>query len=297
MSFLRNNLWWMVLPIVVFIYFNFLQPKPCTSPITYKLGTVDAGFGLSEAKLKLSLDSASKIWTKGLDKDLFIYDKNGKVTINLIYDNRQKTTQQNTILKADISKTSQLADSLKKEYESLMKDLEVNKQLYSDELSIFATKQKSYSDQVDYWNNNGGAPADIYNNLAKERNALMGEQQILETKRLAINDSADKINSFIQKYNLLVGDVNENINEINKVAGQEFQEGTYDPNTDTINIYEFSTQDKLTRVLAHELGHALGVDHNTNPISIMYSLNKSNTLYLTKEDIADLKVVCKIKGQ
>lgn len=287
----------MVLPIVVFIYFNFLQPKPCTSPITYKLGTVDAGFGLSEAKLKLSLDSASKIWTKGLDKDLFIYDKNGKVTINLIYDNRQKTTQQNTILKADISKTSQLADSLKKEYESLMKDLEVNKQLYSDELSIFATKQKSYSDQVDYWNNNGGAPADIYNNLAKERNALMGEQQILETKRLAINDSADKINSFIQKYNLLVGDVNENINEINKVAGQEFQEGTYDPNTDTINIYEFSTQDKLTRVLAHELGHALGVDHNTNPISIMYSLNKSNTLYLTKEDIADLKVVCKIKGQ
>ncbi|MCX6757118.1 MAG: hypothetical protein NTW35_03165, partial [Candidatus Nomurabacteria bacterium] len=95
MTFLRNNLWWMVLPIVVFIYFNFLQPKPCTSPITYKLGTVDAGFGLSEAKLKLSLDSASKIWTKGLDKDLFIYDKNGKVTINLIYDNRQKTTQQN----------------------------------------------------------------------------------------------------------------------------------------------------------------------------------------------------------
>lgn len=281
--------------IVVFIYFNFLQPKPCTSPITYKIGTIDAGFGLSESKLRDSINSASKIWTKALNKDLFVYDKNGKITINLIYDNRQKTTQQNTVLKADISKTSQLADSLKNEYETLMQNLDINKQAYNEELSNFEIKQKNYSNKVDYWNNNGGAPADVYNTLAKDRENLVSEQQILETKRLAINDSADKINSFIQKYNLLVGNVNENINEINKVAGQEFQEGTYDPNTDTINIYEFSTQDKLTRVLAHEFGHALGVDHNTNPVSIMYALNKSNTLYLSKDDIASLKVICKIK--
>lgn len=293
--FLKNNLWWMIGIIVVFIYFNFIQPKPCSSPITYKIGTVDAGFGLSEVKLKTSLNSASKIWTKALDKDLFVYDKNGKVTINLIYDNRQKTTQQNTILKADIDKTSKLANSLKNEYEALLQDLETNKQLYNEELSNFTAKQKNYSDQVDYWNNNGGAPADIYNTLAKDRESLISEQQILETKRLAINNSADKVNSFIQKYNLLVGNVNENINEINKVAGQEFQEGTYDPNTDTINIYEFSTQDKLTRVLAHEFGHALNIDHNTNPTSIMYALNKSNTLYLSKEDIASLKVICNIK--
>lgn len=295
MNFLKNNLWWMAGIIVVFIYFNFLQPKPCTSPITYKIGTIDAGFGLSESKLRDSINSASKIWTKALNKDLFVYDKNGKITINLIYDNRQKTTQQNTVLKADISKTSQLADSLKNEYETLMQNLDINKQAYNEELSNFEIKQKNYSNKVDYWNNNGGAPADVYNTLAKDRENLVSEQQILETKRLAINDSADKINSFIQKYNLLVGNVNENINEINKVAGQEFQEGTYDPNTDTINIYEFSTQDKLTRVLAHEFGHALGVDHNTNPVSIMYALNKSNTLYLSKDDIASLKVICKIK--
>lgn len=282
--------------VVAFVYFNFLQPKPCDSPIQYKIGKIDAGFGLSETKLKSSLVTASKIWAKPLGKDLFEYNQNGKLTINLIYDNRQKTTQTNSVLKADVEKTNTLAGSVKKEYETLMQDLAVNKQAYADELNNFNTEQAKYSTQVDYWNNKGGAPADIYNNLTQARDDLIKAQQILETKRLAINNSADKINSFIEKYNLLVASANQNIDVINQTAGQEFQEGTYDPNTNTINIYEFSTQDKLTRVLAHELGHALEIDHNSNPLSIMYSLNKSNTLYLSKEDIASLKIICKIKS-
>ena len=296
MDFLKNNLWWMAFVVAVFVYFNFLKPIPCSSPITYKIGTVDSGFGFSEAKLKTSLNTASKIWTKALDKDLFVYDKNGKVTVNLIYDNRQKTTQINTTLKADVDKTNKLAGSIKQEYETLMQDLNSKKEVYNAKLSTFETKQKQYSDQVDYWNSKGGAPADVYNSLAQERKALIDEQNIIEAERVAINNSADKINAFIEKYNLLVANANDNIDVINQSAGQEFQEGTYDPNTDTINIYEFSTQDKLTRVLAHELGHALGLDHNVNKDSIMYALNKSNNMSLTKDDVDSLKNICKIKG-
>ena len=296
MDFIRNNLWWMAGLLAISIYLNFLQPKPCEHPIQYKIGKVDAGFGLSETKLKSTLVTASKIWAKPLGKNLFEYNPNGKLTINLIYDNRQKTTQINSVLKADVEKTNALAGSIKKEYETLMQDLAVNKQAYADELANFNAEQTKYSTQVDYWNAHGGAPADIYNNLTQARDDLVRAQQSLETKRLAINNSADKINAFIEKYNLLVATANQNIDVINQTAGQEFQEGNYDPNTNTINIYEFSTQDKLTRVLAHELGHALGIDHNSNPLSVMYSLNKSNTLYLSKEDVAGLKTVCKIKG-
>jgi predicted Zn-dependent protease len=59
-----------------------------------------------------------------------------------------------------------------------------------------------------------------------------------------------------------------------------------------INIYEFDSRTALLRVLAHEFGHALGLDHNDNEQSIMHYLNSSTNLKPTKEDLAALREVC-----
>lgn len=290
-----KNLWWISILAIAGIYFgvtNFVNP--CDSPIKYKLGRVDPGFQLSETKLLASIRQAGDMWSKPVGKELFEYDPNGKLTLNLIYDERQQTTQQNQVLKADVEKTSRLADSVKREYEELLQDLNESKQIYNAELAKFQVKQTAYSTQVEYWNSHGGAPAAEYDKLQVERNALLVEQDLLESKRLSMNATASRVNAFIQKYNLLVQTANARIDIINQTAGQEFQEGSYDPKTDTINIYEYSTHDKLTRVLAHEFGHALGLDHNNNSESIMYALNQSNTLTLSKDDIVSLKALCKI---
>lgn len=295
MNFIGKNLWWIAGIGAIALYFNFVNTNPCDSPISYKIGKIDPGFKLSEAKLLTSMKEASGIWASPLGKELFVYNPNGKLTLNLIYDERQKTTQQNQVLKADVEKISKLAGSVKQEYEGLLADLERDKQEYNIELSKFQNTRDTYSERVTYWNQRGGAPADEYEKLQRERQNLLAEQQTLETKRIILNNTADKVNTFINKYNLLVQTANANIDAINQTAGQEFQEGSYDPNTKTINIYEYGTQDKLKRVLAHELGHALGVSHNSNPASIMYSLNQSNTLTLSEEDIRDLKALCKVK--
>lgn len=296
MKIIGKILWLIVFVLlVVVLYLNFFKPKPCQSVIQYKIGTFDERFGISKADFIRTIETAESIWEKPIAKNLFEYNANGKLTINLIYDNRQKTTQQNAVLKADANKTKNLAYATKQQYLNLEDDYNTSRSEYLSSLSLYQSHQESYASQVEYWNSMGGAPKKEYEILNAQKNDLANEYTALENKRLKMNSIADQINSFINKYNLLVSDVNSNINTINQSAGQEFEEGQYDPNSDTIDIYEFSTNKKLTRVLAHELGHALSLGHNSNPKSIMYSLNSSENMSLSLEDLNDLKTVCKLQ--
>jgi len=53
-------------------------------------------------------------------KQLFAYkDSGAELPINLIYDNRQQTTQQNQALDANIEQNKNVADSVKQQYASL----------------------------------------------------------------------------------------------------------------------------------------------------------------------------------
>ena len=93
MEYFRRNLWWIGSIALAGGYLTFFYTEPCESPITYTIGRVDEGFGLSEEKLLSSINEAAAIWSEPIGKPLFTQSAQGKVTINLIYDDRQKTTQ------------------------------------------------------------------------------------------------------------------------------------------------------------------------------------------------------------
>jgi predicted Zn-dependent protease len=64
-----------------------------------------------------------------------------------------------------------------------------------------------------------------------------------------------------------------------------------------INIYQFDDIERLTLVLAHEFGHALGLTHVGNPKSVMYYLTDrqdTRNLKLSEEDIRAFQYRCNL---
>ena len=282
---------------VVAGYFLYPRTGPCDTPLTYRIGTFDNSFNISRSDFLAAAQEAAAIWGKPVGRVLFAYSANGDLPINLIYDARQQTTVQNQVLNANIAQNSSVADSVKQQYSALEAQYASDQAAYAALLSTYNQNLDSYNAAVEYWNGRGGAPASEFATLSAQKNSLELERNNLNQASDNLNAEAAQINALIDKYNLIADHINTTVGVVNSTAGKEFNEGQYisDSAGARINIYEYSSKVKLVRVLAHEFGHALGLEHNNNPDSIMYALNQSSKETLSPDDLKELKARCGLK--
>jgi hypothetical protein len=295
MQFIKRYFFWAPV-ILVSVYGVYVYAAPCNRPIPYKIGTFDDRFGINETEFHKMVGEASGLWSEAAGKNVFVYDPDARLTVNLIFDERQALSNQNQKLQSEVAETQDSASDIKAGYESLEAAYKKDEATYNTALTRFEKEQDAYNTSVDYWNARGGAPKKEFDKLVEQKRLLNTSATSLENMRKALNTKADEINALINQYNVLVRAANQHINTINQTAGKEFDEGEYisDKEGKRINIYEFPSQIKLERVLAHEFGHALGLDHNENFDSIMYYLNSSQNTALTADDRAALHKLCRL---
>ncbi len=290
-------------PLFVFSYQALGQIAPCRVPIPYAIGAIDSRFDVSKADIQKAANDAISVWEKAVGKDLFVEIATGTpvITVTLQYDLRQQTTEQLKDLGSKISTTNAKYEDVEKEYEYKRSIFLQKKSAFESEAAAFERDAAAYQREVDSWNQKGGAPQSTVNSLNRKKADLQQRQSTLMAHQREVNTLADEVNALAKRLNSMASDINataRTYNEVGARTGEEFEEGVYESRAgeETITVFEFDSQKRLTRLLAHEFGHALGMDHVEGEESIMYRLNTGSNVSPTFDDIQALEAVCKVKN-
>ncbi|KKR21198.1 MAG: Peptidase M10A and M12B matrixin and adamalysin [Candidatus Moranbacteria bacterium GW2011_GWA2_39_41] len=301
----------------------FSQYK-CDIPVTYAVGTVDQRFGVSQEKFVSLMQEAEQKWESALGRDVFRFESNGRVKVNLVFDDRQSTTESLKKIMTDIDTGKEKTDQLASNYESLRTQLEQKKKVFETQATEYGKSAKAYegavqnyqadlkkySQEVERWNAQGGATEEAYNDLLKEKKKLDAQlkdlkkqesdllslHNTLQKKQTELNDLVAKVNATAGTINQIAGKTNSKVSDYNQTQEDrgEFETGLYtnDRGTESIDVFQFFDDQDLLAILIHEMGHALGMEHTENQSAIMYPKLINQSVAITADDLALFQTTC-----
>jgi len=265
----------------------------CPVPLSYRLGTIDESFSLSEAEAKADIETAAAVWEESVGRDLFVYDESATFAVNFVFDERQESLNQEQLERQELDQTRSQNNDVLQQVESLQVQYEDLTQTYKANVARYEQDLATYNADVNTYNDRGGAPPDKFSELETERVRLSRAADSLSSTAEQLNTLVSKINGLSDRGNQLVNDYNREVHVYNEEFGfaKEFTQGDYQGNE--INIYTFTNNNELINVLTHEFGHALGIGHVETNGSVMYYLmdgTDSVTNLSTDDTLAFLEV-------
>ncbi len=259
-------------PTVDKAFLSVLYYSPCDTPIKYSIGTIDPGFKTTKEALLTDAKIAANIWSATQGKPLFEYDPESDFTINLVYDSRQELTSKITEMNSDLKQKQGEIDPKIDEYKKKQAD--------------FEARVKKLNEEIQSWNQKGGAPQEVYNRLVAEQKSLQAEAAALTSEAKSLGQATEEYNSNAKK-------LNQEIDNYQDVLVTKPEEGLYeqDGRKRKISIFIDIDHEEFLHTLTHEMGHALSLDHNKDKESIMYPQTTA-TLTPSKTEIAELNAIC-----
>jgi len=261
----------------IYYYFNAY----CHFPVLYSVGEVDPRFNLDKEKVIEVAKEASDRWNQAVDKEIIKYDPGASLKINFIYDQRQ----------ADLDR---LNDELEKignndlSLENFLTKIEDLNDQYEADLKDYTSRLQAYNKKVDYYNNSGGAPTAIYNQLQTEAAGFDREKVSLDQRREELIELSTLYDSQAGEFNNDLEKINQYLKENeNKLVTQ----GLYYSGENKIDIFTFGDKEELRLLLMHELAHAIGIEHSGNDQAVMSPILNSGMKADPKPTSDDLELI------
>ena len=273
--------------------------KPCTEPITFYIGEMDERFNISEQDLMNAMEDAAGAWADVVNLPLIEHDPDGRISVNLRYSEDQEISEQERVFRNRIQSAEFETERLERQFQQMQDQFNMENSRYQAMSDRVQQQIDNLNEWVNEINSRGGFTESELSRFEEEKTRIDQQSSELREIENSLAQKASEVNSLVNRLNQKIDDKNRLINRYNQsFAGQRrFTQGTYGCGEQgcELNIFYFSDLNELRLVAAHELGHALGIGHVSNPESIMYHLmgRQSKTgVRLTHEDRQAIQNIC-----
>lgn len=273
--------------------------QPHSDRLVWHVGDVDPRFGVSIADFRSAIEKAIALWESEAGRRLFEEEEGAGFPIQMVYDERQQRMDEMKSAKEELAQQRRSLDATQQGSRQAMRAYEAARTRYHAAVNALDARIRSYNRQIDGVNAAGGADDELSVQLDAEKARLADEKSRLVEARRALEELADQsdrlaeiYNSEAERFNDTVRIFNERFGRIYQVIGQCRKRGG---EIEDVTVYAFRNLDHLAIVLAHELGHALGVEHVEGDGALMSAVEKgrrsASELRLSSRDRAALQRV------
>lgn len=254
-----------------------LPANPCVEPLPWRVGSVDPRFGLSPAEMEAAVRAAIAVWEEPTARTLFRHDPEDGMPVDLVYDHRQAELEAREELESRLNTLRDSTLRLKDEY--------------ARKAARVTALVRTHNQGVDAWNRAGGGTEAQRVRLEAERRRIDDLQADLARTGAELQGVIDGYNALFQRADTRVrrvqaGNFEETVRE---VGGHRIRTSA------RLTIYQFEDRVDLIRILAHELGHGLGLTHVADPRALMfaeYAADRAGMPALAPADIEALIARC-----
>jgi hypothetical protein len=280
---------------------------PCAIPVHYRVAEVDPRFGFDLLTVTAALVEAVNLWQAATSTVLFIESDHPRaMQVSLLFDDRQQAANTRRSLRRGLERDRRALEADEQDLLHWSERIEAARQSQERASAELAARVRQHESELASWNAGTGARTEARRRaIEAERGALRAEVDELERRGQALNADIAAYNRRASDLRARAAEFQSRVASFNlTVSADPVESGRYSYDRldgRRIDVFRVERYEDLVWVLAHELGHALGIGHVDFPGAIMHAtLHEDGAgapeavrpAALSAADLAAMAIVC-----